>query len=301
MDLGQKDILAGSGSKAASFIWIFLTLTASAVEPLIVKIGYQGAASAYQLLVLKFLLGAVFIAPIYKYLRWIGSSGLLRVLGVSGLYVLTYVFMYGALTRISAVVLITVVTSTPALVALINAVKRNESTSLRFWAGFVLCFFGVALTIGLLETQTFSLDALGMGLAFGSVVTSALYRTQMDGLTKIYQPITVSGYLFLSNAVLALLFLPGMGEIPSRAWSVGVWIAIVGAVANIAFLSALHLIGSTRISIISVLQRPIAIVLAALLLNEPLTALQILGILFVLLGVQLAKVTPVAKTIQVRA
>jgi drug/metabolite transporter (DMT)-like permease len=50
------------------------------------------------------------------------------------------------------------------------------------------------------------------------------------------------------------------------------------------------LLGSTRISVINILQRPAIIVAAAIILREPLTITQGIGIAFVLIGVQLAQV-----------
>ena len=62
------------------------------------------------------------------------------------------------------------------------------------------------------------------------------------------------------------------------------------ACANVAFLFALALLGSTRISIINILQRPAIIVAAAIILREPLSISQGVGVILVLVGVQLAQV-----------
>lgn len=63
--------------------------------------------------------------------------------------------------------------------------------------------------------------------------------------------------------------------------------AVVG---NIAFLSALKIPGSTRISIFGILQRPILIIMSAIILREKLEWYQFLGIAMVLIGIRFARV-----------
>lgn len=113
----------------------------------------------------------------------------------------------------------------------------------------------------------------------------------MEDLTARHPPLLVSTWIFLINATLvSLLVLPWIWPVPAQALGIGAWIGFTGALANVAFVSALHLLGATRISIFTMLQRPIIIVIAALVLHEPLGALQIVGIVAVIAGVQLAKV-----------
>ena len=67
------------------------------------------------------------------------------------------------------------------------------------------------------------------------------------------------------------------------------WIGVAAAVANVAFLVALHRIGATRISIFTLLQRPAVMAVAALVLAEPLHVSQVVGITLVLAGVHAAQ------------
>lgn len=277
--------------KPLTVAWVATALIASSVEPLVVKLGYKGAATAYQFLVLKLVLGGIFIAPIYRYIKWVGWKQFRSILLLCSFFILNYMFIFYSLETITASVLVTIITTTPAVVAIVNQVRFRESAGPKFWAGFALCFIGVALTIDIMGSNT-SLDSWGILLAFLSVGTSTLYRTRMDLVTKEVQPMTISAYIFMVNAVVGLFFIPWIGKIDGYTWQLAAWIGFAGAIANIAFISALKLIGSTRISILTVLQRPLVIVLAALILKEPLSMTQIGGILMVLLGVQLAKVVP---------
>ncbi len=84
-----------------------------------------------------------------------------------------------------------------------------------------------------------------------------------------------------------MFFTPTIGP---EAIKVGAIVGSAAALANVAFLSAMAIIGSTRVSIISLLQRPLLLILAVVVLNEPASALQIVGIVLTILGVQVAQV-----------
>ncbi|MCC7530046.1 MAG: EamA family transporter, partial [Candidatus Melainabacteria bacterium] len=89
--------------------------------------------------------------------------------------------------------------------------------------------------------------------------------------------------------------LPFNLNMPPSAWYFGVWIGIAAGLANIAFLYAINTVGATRISVITMLQRPLLIVAAALLLKEPVTIPQMAGIVLVIAGTQMARVTRLQK------
>ena len=113
----------------------------------------------------------------------------------------------------------------------------------------------------------------------------------MEGTANRFSPALISTYMFFINGIIVVLFfMPFVGPIPERAWQIGAWMGFASACANVAFLFALHLLGSTRISIINILQRPAIIIAAAFILREPLTIAQGIGVALVLVGVQLAQV-----------
>lgn len=288
MDL-KKDTVDNS-PKPIAVAWVAAALIASSIEPLVVKLGFKGNATASQLLILKLVFGGLFIAPIYKYIVWVGKEKFKGLLIVSSFFILNYLFIFYSLTTITATVLITIITITPAVVAIINQFKAKELAGPKFWFGFFVCFLGVILTIDIFNSSSQTLEPIGVMLAFMSVGTSAMYRTRMDVLTRKIKPITISAYIFLINACVGILLIPWLGKVESGTWKLALWIGFAGAIANIAFISALKLIGSTRISILTVLQRPLVIVLAALILKEPLSFTQMAGIVMVLIGIQLAKV-----------
>lgn len=277
-----------------SSAWLFAAIVAASVEPVLVKVGYRAHATPWQLLVVKNLVAAAVIVPLTRRLPWIGVAGVLRVARVSVLLLCTNALSLLALTRIPAVTQMTVVAVTPALVALVSERRGRVALGGRFWVGFALCFAGLLLTIDALRPGALRADAAGLAFALGAVVSSTVYRTTLEDLTPILPPPVVSTWAFLINAALALTLIAPWAGLPARtAWAVGGWIGLAGAVANVAFIEALHRTGAARLSVFTLLQRPLVMVVAAVALHEPMRALQVVGVAAVLAGVRLAQ--PVKK------
>ncbi len=276
----------------ATSIWILLALLAASIEPILVKLGYRGAVTPLQLLLMKNVVGATVILPLTRHFRLPGVRDAGRIASVSLLLLLTNGLTLYALERLTAVTVITVVTTTPALVALANQALGRDRLGPRFWLGFGICFAGIVLTVDPTGADGYSLDPIGLTVIALAVLSSTLYRVRMEELTGRYDPRLVSTWVFWINAAVAVLFLaPFLEPIPTEALPLGLWIGLAAALANVAFLWAIKLVGSTNMSIFNLIQRPLVIVAAALVLREPLTLGQGLGVALVLAGLPLARAT----------
>lgn len=273
-------------------MWVTLAIGAASLDPILVKLGYHhGSVSPLQLLVLKNLVAAALIYPLTRRFRWVGWSGIGRIASVCILLLVTNGLGLVALQHLSAAAVITLVSLTPAAVAIINQIRGRDRLTVRFWIGFFMCFVGVLLTAEVASLGACGGGLLGLAAALGAVASSTVYRTRMEDLTAQYEPILVSTYAFLVNGLVAgALIWPFLDPIPAYSLPIGLWLGVTAACANVAFLTALHLVGSTNVSLFNMLQRPMVIVLAWLLLGEALTPLQILGVALTLGGLPLATV-----------
>lgn len=274
-------------SKATASGWITLALVAASLEPILVKFGYREAISPLQLLFLKNVIGALLIVPLTGKWKWIGLNGLIQMLMSGALLFSTNALTLFSLQHLQVVLVITIVTTTPALVALTNSLLGRDQLSKKFWLGFLLCFAGVIMTLNI---QDITVNVLGVACAFGAALTSTFYRVKMEDLTARFTPTISSVYTFLVQGAITLTLLPWLNGLPAKAIGLGVWMGLSAALANIAFLSALNMVGSTRISILTMLQRPLVVIFAIVALHESATILQIIGITMVMIGVQMAKV-----------
>lgn len=275
----------------SGIFWIAVTIISSSLEPILAKIGYRGAATPMQLLFIKAIVGAVAILPLTGRRFFGGLRKAIRFLPVTILFTVTNALVLFSLKYVSAIMVITVLTVTPALVALINQAKGNELLGLRFWSGFVLSLAGILLTLEIYRADSFSFGTTGLICIILAMCTSAIYRTVVDDLTRECSPKTCSLYIFVMNACFSsLICIPFMGPIHPSVWPLGIVIGLAAAVANVGFLTAIYLLGSTKSSILGLLQRPLVIIVVALVLKEPLSILQSVGIVMTIIGTQLASV-----------
>ena len=287
-------------SRFSGTVWIMGALLAASIEPIIVKFGFRGHLSPWHLFTLKSVFASLLSALVcliwrFQFADITAKPAQFKKLAVASFLLIgTNLFTMFALYYISAVTVITVVTTTPALVAVLNQKLGRDQLDKLFWPGFWLSFLGVVLSI---EISQFMVQPLGLLLMFGAVVTSSIYRVQLESITDEISPALASAATMAVGAVFSLLFiLPFNMNMPANAWSFGIWIGIAAGLANIAFLYAINKVGATRISVITMLQRPLLIVAAALLLKEPVTMPQVAGIILVIAGTQMARVKRLAKT-----
>lgn len=277
-------------SRLSGTAWIMGALLAASIEPIIVKFGFKGHLSPWHLFTLKSIFAALLcgaVCLIFKF-KVESRSQLKQLLIPSVLLIGTNLFTMFALYTISAVTVITVVTTSPALVAVLNQRMGRDQLDKLFWPGFWLSFIGVMLSI---ELSQFIVQPIGLLLMFGAVITSSIYRVQMERITDEVSPLVASAFTMAVGAAFAVVcIVPFNLNMPSNAWSFGIWIGIAAGLANVAFLYALNTVGATRISVLTMLQRPMLIVAAAVLLKEAVTIPQIIGVVLVLIGTQIAKV-----------
>jgi drug/metabolite transporter (DMT)-like permease len=271
-------------------IVVILSLLIGSIEPIVVKLGYGLKLPPFDLLVLRFIFSGIVIIPFAKSFKILSKEELKKIAPVCLLFSAINILIYISLIHLSAIAVITFITTTPALVAIVNQKKGKSILASTFWPGFFLIFLGVILTINIFGKGIGELSIVGILAITFSIIGSTIYRTQMDGITKEFGALLTSNYLFLSNGVFALFGLPFVNwQTGATTFYYGLWLGIAAVAANIAFLWAIKILGSTKISIWGTLQRPIVIILSALILKEPLSLIQIIGIILVLFGINLAK------------
>lgn len=268
-------------------LWLFFSLLGSSLEPVLIKL-VRPDISPLSLIVLKSLVGSALIIPFHGRLKKLRKCDVISVIHVSLLAFVTNALIFLSLQSIPATTLITIITTTPLLVALLNHKKGNYKISFQFVLAFFAVFAGVLLTLEVMVKDVAFTFNFGVGIALLSVLTSAFYRLKMDSLTQVIDPFVVSTALFTFTGIFSLCLLP-MVEIPQKLIPFGLWLGFAGVVANISFLYAIKHLGSTRVSVFSLIQRPLAVIMGAFLLREIISPLQILGMSFIFTGIYFAR------------
>jgi drug/metabolite transporter (DMT)-like permease len=288
-NLTQKNEKQDSSGSAA--FWLILTLFAASIEPLLVKAGYgSNAFTPIQILYLRSIFAACAALLIIKHIKYPGIRGLLKIAAVAGLLLFTHFASLNALKHIDSSMYITVMSITPATVAIINLFRKKVNINVLFWPGLIIGFVGLIMSIGIENPGSLKINFPGMAFSLAAMISSTIYRIRMDGVTSEYPPIMVSALMFIMHGLfMGLFFSWSVFPVPSQAWAYGLWIGVISILANLAFITALHLAGSTAVSVFNQLQKPLIVLLAAIFLKEQLSAIQFAGIALVFLGVWMAK------------
>lgn len=282
-------------SQTSTAAWVMLALTAASVEPILIKLGFQAQATPIQLLVLKNLVAAFAMLLMVRGWQRPREVKFSSVITVSLLLFATNAFCLFALTKLTAVELITIITSTPAVVALVNCLRRHDRRGRWFWPGLAASLVGVALSLqSALPGSSFSINVVGAIMALAAVFSSTVYRIKIETILRQVDPRVMSLNIFVVNGVVSLLLTPWLGAVNPSVIPFVLWMGVAGALANLAFIAAVKALGATRMSIINLIQRPLVVLIAALVLKEALGWPQVLGFILVMLGVQMAQVTPKA-------
>ena len=266
---------------------------------------------------------------------YIGPSGfiLLRVIGGSLLFFLTYIFfirenvelkdivrllfcgLFGVAinqlfffeglnltTPINAAIIMTV---SPILVIIFSAIIIKEKITIRKLLGIFLGIVGAATLI--LKSGSISLDNtffVGNILIFINATSYSIYLVLVKTLMTKYNPITVMFYVFSFGLIFVLPFgLNELLEVKTQSFSKIIYLKVAFVVICTTFLAylfnafALKTLNPSVVSTYIYLQPVLASVVAIFLKSDSLDFIKILSALFIFSAVYLVSI-PTKKTIR---
>lgn len=225
-----------------------------------------------------------------------GAVGVFLVLGTAGIWgstQLTYVAIYYT-TAGNAVI---IQAAAPVIVALAARFYLGERLRPVQWLGVVASAFGVLLVITRGRLAALKSEDLHVGdfITLLSACGWAVYTVYGKRVLASHSPLlaTTAAYvlgtlLVLPTAALTAPLFPAPRVGSLTAWAVVFYQGVLGAVAHIWWYRAVQIVGPSRSAIFMNLQPIVGIVLAPVLLSERIGVWQVIGTVFVLLGVGLA-------------
>ncbi|MBD2103527.1 DMT family transporter [Leptolyngbya sp. FACHB-261] len=216
-------------------------------------------------------------------------------LGLSGIFAYNAFFFLG-LQTVEASRASLIVTTNPTVIALSAALVFRDKLTRSKWAGILTALLGAALVITRGNPQALLAQGISSGDLFllGCVASWTVYTLVGKRLMVTLSPFAATTYACLVGTPLFLI--PAIQEGLLQEWqtfSLSVWLgilylAVLGTVVAFCwYYEGLKAIGPTKAAIFINLVPVVAVTLAALLLNEPLTPVLLLGGLLVLIGVSL--------------
>ncbi len=182
----------------------------------------------------------------------------------------------------------------PFFVAIISRFTENEPITITRLTAIILAFIGLSLALKVQTTGSFQIlgimYAMVAAIGFASFVTvSSLILKTADRQAVLLQSLAAGTILFLLFFVLT----NGVEIIGTRAgWLKVSGSGIVVAFAYIAFFAGMKIIGPVKATIIMNIEPVLTICLAAILLGERLSNIQVFGAVMVIGGVVLITCTP---------
>jgi drug/metabolite transporter (DMT)-like permease len=190
-----------------------------------------------------------------------------------------------------------VISSTPAMLALVGRVRGTDVLSSKAIAGVVVSIAGIGLVmLGGTAGGAPGGSLTGDLLAFLAVWCWVAYTTMLRTYTEHVPPVTLSAVTMLGGAVpLLLVGVPELrrvpwSSLPTSAWgAVGYAGVLAIAIGYLVWYRGLRVLGPTRTAMYSNLQPIVALLVGALLLHETPTAWQMLGAMGTMLGLVLVR------------
>ena len=212
---------------------------------------------------------------------------------------------FAALETVTASLAALIVYLYPALVAVMSIRFARRLEGRRAWGALALATLGVALAVGGIDPQK-APPFLGLVLICASPVIYAIWiilaarlsgeRPGASHEPEGTEPAPAAAIMLTTTAVAWWLAALGTGRpvepalIPAQAWLPLIGVGVVStAVALPTFYAGARRIGAAQASLVSTVEPVYTISLAALLLGETLTPVQLLGGIMVIIGVVVAQ------------
>jgi drug/metabolite transporter (DMT)-like permease len=220
----------------------------------------------------------------------------LTALGLGAFGYATQATLYfSALQRIEASLVALILYTYPVLVTLAAALLGRDRLTPARGAALVIASCGTLLVLA--GTGTLGFDPVGVAFAFGSAVTYTVYILVADRTVQ-RMPSLMLTRLVMTGAALALTARAVVtGGVDLGFGPAGwFWVACIAVVSTVvaatAFFAGLQRTGPSTASILSTFEPVATAVLAALVLRDVLSPLQVVGAVLVLSSVVLVQLRP---------
>jgi drug/metabolite transporter (DMT)-like permease len=248
------------------------------------KLAYDEGVDVWALLLVRFGLAAAVLAAIAALrgaMRRLGRRAVLAGLLMGAVGYATQAGLYFlALERMDASLLALLLYTYPAMVTLAAVALGRERATPRRLAALAIASTGTALVLA--GAGTGALDPLATAMGLGAAVAYTAYILTGARVVAGVPPLALAALVTAgATATFALVALarggPALG-FGAEAWGWLVAIALVSTVgAIICFFAGLARVGPSSAAILSTLEPPVTVGLAALAFGEALTALQLAG------------------------
>lgn len=269
---------------------VFLSAVGFGLIPIFALYAYKGGANVNTLLFLRFTAAAIFffILIMVRGIKFQLTRSHVLSLFILGsvLYTLQSNFYFSSVKFIPASLAVLLFYTYPVFVALLSSLVIREKLSGQTLASIALSIIGLIMVLG---NSFNNINPLGIMLAFGSALVYSLYIVLGNRVVQKLPALLTSAFVTLFASISYLVMGISTSSIKSGL-SAEAWMAVAGIVlfstimSILTFFRGIELIGSTKASILSMIEPLVTIGFSALLFYERLSWVQLLGGVFVVLS-----------------
>ncbi|MFL5681270.1 MAG: DMT family transporter [Chloroflexota bacterium] len=196
--------------------------------------------------------------------------------------------IFAAFSRVTIAVALLAFYTYPAMVAVVAVAMGRERGTTATLVALVLALGGMAILVaGSVDPAAgVVIDAVGVLLAFGAAAAQTVFVTVSRTAYRSIPTDRAMAVILGGSAVGCVLIAAATGDLAAIVAPFGTpqvlpLLLVAGSVGaampSLFFLTAIRLIGGMRTGILMLFEPVVAVVLAAILLNEPLRPIQVLG------------------------
>lgn len=196
-----------------------------------------------------------------------------------------------ALTLIDASLERALLFTYPAMVVLATAVLARRPPSWPTGGAILLTWLGVALAVGAFDGDVLAANAAGAACVLLCAATFATYFLVSERHTRRVGALPFTVFAMTGSAVALLAwYLPRHAALPAVPDATSWWLILLlvafSTVAPVLMLAeGVRRIGAERAAVVSTVGPPFTVVAAWLLLDERMTAVQLLGTALIVAGI----------------
>lgn len=280
------------GQHLKGALFILLSACGFGVMPVFALHAYPRGINVPTLLLLRFtlagllLFGFLFASPRYRAAMKLRAVDLFYLFLLGICYTLQSTLYFTAVRHITPTLVALLFYTYPILVVALNCLLERRKPSLSTAVAGAVSFMGVLLILG---TTWGSADGVGTLLAFSAALVYVVYILLGHRVIKQIPPLIATTFItvFAGMGVLATSIFTGPLDFsfePSAWGPIAVLVLFSTITALLAFFRGLEMLGPARASILSMSEPLFTALGAAIMLQERLTAVQLIGGAAVLAG-----------------
>lgn len=261
---------------------LYITLSAASFGAMAIfaRYTYASGADVVAVLFLRFMLAGLLLSGVmlFSRRRWPRGRNLLVLILMGGLgYVAQSYCFFTALHYASAGLVALLLYLYPILVTVLGALLWRRRLSAGRICAVLAALAGTALTLG----GSMQGQPLGIALGISAALIYSVYVLAGSQVLDKEDPLAAATVVMLSAAI--VFGAVAGGSAPSWPAGVSGWTAVTAialvstVIAMVGFFAGMQRLGGADAATLSTLEPVVTVVLAAIFLDEPLQANQLLG------------------------